>query len=213
MTNKLVVILTLLTYQKLAAQKSLGLEQYWCSGQTASAAPVTKLWYDVPGHAYVEVRYNYDAEKTAGISVGRTFSGPSAANVHWTCTPTIGVMSGSVTAAAAGMNFELSLGRLRASTTVQVAVSYTGNIHGLSYSWSELGLRLSPNIFAGAALQQQPGPDGRWNPGMILEYTIGPWTLPLYLFDPFSKNACLLAGVSREWTLHNRITNLKPPIE
>src|SRR6185437_7510759 len=124
MTNKIILILTLLTYQTLDAQRSLGLEQYGCFSRLVAAVPVTRVWYKTTDGGYVEARYNYDAQKTAGLSVGWTFSSPAKRCGRWAITPTIGLMAGGNSAAGVGMNVDWTFGRIEASSVIQSVVAY-----------------------------------------------------------------------------------------
>lgn len=207
MKNKLIVILTLLTYQKLDAQRSFGLEQYGCYSRLASAVPVTRVWYKTTDGGYVEARYNYDAEKTAGLSVGWTFSASAKRYGHWTITPTIGLMAGENSAAGVGMNVDWALGRVETSSVIQSVVAYPAGVHGQCYSWTEVRLEIFRRLFAGAAVQQEPG--NSWHPGIELAFVAGAWNIPVYVFDPFLRNTWLMAGISREWSLKTKITKLK----
>lgn len=199
--------MTLLTYQKLDAQRSLGLEQYACFSRGSLAVPVTRVWYKTSDGGYAEGRYNYDAEKTAGLSVGWAFARSSCG--HWTITPTIGLMAGGNSTAGVGMNVDWTLGRLEASSVIQSVVAYPMGVHGQCYSWSEVRLQLFRGLVAGAALQQEPG--NSWHPGIELAIVAGSWNIPVYVFDPFLKNTWLMAGVSREWSLKNELRKSKTP--
>lgn len=207
MTNRFILILTLLTYQKLDAQRSLGFEQYGCISRSASAVPVTRIWYKTTDGGYVEARYNYDAGKTAGLSVGWTFSASAKRYGHWTFTPTIGLMAGVASAAGLGMNIDWTLGRIEASSIFQSVVAYPAGVHGQCYSWTEVRLEIFRQLVAGIALQQEPG--NSWHPGIELAFVAGSWNIPFYVFDPFSKNTWLMAGVSREWSLKPKTAKLK----
>ena len=199
--------MTLLTYQKLDAQRSLGLEQYGCFSRQVAAVPVTRVWYKTTDGGYVEGRYNYDAEKTVGLSAGWKFVGSSKAYGHWTITPTIGLMAGRNTSAGVGMNVDWTLGRVEASSVIQSVVGYPAGVQGQCYSWTEVRLSIFRELVAGVALQQEPG--NSWHPGIELAIVAGSWNIPIYLFDPFLKNTWLMAGVNREWTLKTKIAKLK----
>ena len=206
MTNKFILILTLLTYQKLGAQRSLGLEQYGCFSRGSSAVPVSRVWYKTSDGGYVEGRYNYDAGKTAGLSLGWAFSASPKGYGHWTVTPAIGLMAGRTSAVGLGMNIDWTSGRFEVSSIIQSPVTYPAGIRGFCYSWTELRLELFRQLVAGVAVQQEPAqgvglgqePGNSWHPGLELAFVAGAWNIPLYVFDPFTKGTWLMAGVSRE---------------
>jgi hypothetical protein len=219
MTNKLILILTLLTYHELDAQRSLGLEQYGSFSRKAPALPVTRVWYQTPDGGYVEARYNYDVEKTGGVSLGWTFSASSASKRYgrWSFTPTIGLIAGATSAAGMGMNVDWTLGRFEASTIVQSPLAYPWGGRHSCYSWTEARFEVCRKLALGVALQQEPGQEpgqgaaGPWHPGIELAFVAGPWNIPIYVFDPFLKNTWLMAGVSREWSLSIKSQTLKRP--
>lgn len=205
MKNSILLILTLLTYRPVTSQPRLGLEQYFCSGSSAAAAPVTRVYFETATKNYVEARYNYDAEGCFGISAGRRFESNRAGNkaLAWTLTPTVGLVTGNCQGFSLGANFGVRFHAWNFSSAVQFTPAKT---EGYGYSWSEAGRSFGDKIYLGVALQQDWRFTSacRWSPGLTAQLSLGSWTLPVYIFNPFEKGVWLLAGLTREWVLHKK---------
>jgi hypothetical protein len=208
MKNKLPLILLFFTYRPLPAQPHLGFEQYYCTGATAGAAPVTRVYYQGNGKGYVEARYNYDAERTAGLSVGRSFDAPAGKALAWTLTPTIGWMAGDCHGLSLGANVSVEYKGWDLSTAAQVSPAKQT---GYWYSWSEVGRPVGNRLYVGVALQQDCrfGAGCTLTPGIQGRLLLAQWTFPVYIFNPLNNGAWLLAGVTREWTGQKKIADHK----
>src|SRR6267142_4850980 len=210
MKNKFFLILTLITYRPVFAQPLVGFEHYYCTGSTASTTLAGRFYYRNNSGFYADLRYNYEAERTAGVSLGRSFRGDAGARSDWawSVTPTVGWMTGIFRGLSLGTHFSLDHGQWSFSSMVQVSPAKDD---GYGYSWSEVGRSFGSRFYLGGALQQDCrfGSGCVFTPGVQGQLLLGEWTFPVYCFVSSGTGAWFLFGVTREWGLRKKLVNLQ----
>jgi hypothetical protein len=172
------------------------------------------VFYQSRGREYVEARYNYDAEGSLGISLGKTFTTTTkdANTLSGSVTPTIGMIAGRCQGVSVGTNFSGGYKAWSFSTSIQAAPLHT---RSYAYSWSELGRSFGDKLYLGGALQQdcRSGSACLFTPGITGQWAMGAWTFPVYIFNPLDKRVWLLLGIVHEWTFHKNFDHHeKPPV-
>jgi hypothetical protein len=198
----------------MPAQSRIGFEQYYCTGSASATTPVTRFFYQTNDSWYGELRYNYDAEQTAGIGVGRTFGyDPGTKNgAAWAITPTIGWVTGKFNGTSVGTGLTIGYHGFYLSSAWQTGPAAAKD-GGYWYNWSEIGRQVGGSVYLGIALMQdcRYGEGCTITPGIEGQFLFHKWAFPLYIFNPQNNRVWLLLGVTREWGLHKKIANHKKP--
>jgi hypothetical protein len=181
------------------AQSKTGIENY-----TLLRAGNEYLWMPVVHHTgkrglRTEIRYNYEASKTASVYLGKSFSkdGP----LSFDLTPMAGLVFGEYTGGSLALNSECSYKKFFFSTQAQYTINRHSRSDNFFFNWSELGFQPVHWFYAGLSsqytrLHDTPGL-GEW--GFMFGVTIRKLTIPVYLFNPGSAQRNYIVGINVEW--------------
>ena len=193
-------MILLLSIQAVYGQNQAGFEEYYYAGSGASAAMVPRVYYQDRTGWYLEGRDNYEKAGAYSVYAGHTF--PVQKKMSYSLTPMAGIVGGSFLGGSLALNVEMEMRGISFSSNLQYTVSAIRADESFFYSWSELGYRLTGNIYMGIALQQtglcKEGND--WEPGVQLCYTWQKWRFPFYFFNDRHHNKEVVLGITREWT-------------
>jgi hypothetical protein len=159
----------------------------------------TKLYYQTSQGWYTECRYNYEQERTAACSVGKTFSNED--DLSYSITPEVGVSGGKLQGPSVGLNTTLALGRLPFNSSFLYAPGFEQSKGSHSFfDWSELNGRISKHLYAGVTIELSSSPCVMTlDQGGQLEVLYNGWTFPLYVFDRRGAQPYLVAAACYEW--------------
>lgn len=183
------------------SQAKSGLENYNQLDQDNAYLWMPILHYQSHKGLYAEFRYNYEEAKTASVFLGKTFESSGKKN-EYTWTPMIGFSAGIFKGASLALNAEIGWKRCYISSQMQYSHSFTDREQHFYFNWSEAGYEFSERIFTGIAMQYtlQAGAHD-FQPGLLAGLNIGNFSIPLYLFRPFSRNHSIILGLNYEYRL------------
>lgn len=205
-----VFMIAFLFNQAVQGQDRKGFEGYYypTNGRGLSSLS-TKLFYQTSQGWYTECRYNYEEERTAGWSVGKTFSKESV--FSYSITPEVGLAVGQLQGASLGLITALSWRGLSFNS----ALLYTSGLEkeeaGYSlFNWSELNVQISKYIYGGVTVQESSFCQKVTSrePGVQLGLMFKGWTIPFYVFDRPGNHLYFSAGVCHEWKKINHADSL-----
>ena len=213
MRSAITILMLMLSLYSAKAQSKVILEQYSFMGpnQPGLLAPVAH--YQTKQKWYAEARYNYEDINTVSLYAGKTFSAQH--NFSWSFTPMIGGMAGKMQGGSFGLNSELSYHRFNFSSQAQYSVSASTRYDNFFYNWSELWYQPVDWIYTGVALQhtRMYATTTLIDPGVLLGFTYGQWSFPLYSFNPFADQRYFVVGINWEWNRgDNKHKRSDPPI-
>ncbi len=148
---------------------------------------------------YAEARYNYEDVNTASLYAGRSFSGGK--KLEFTVTPMAGVVFGKYNGISTAVNSEADYRGLNFSSQIQYTINTNNNMENFFYNWAEVSCSFFKKLYAGISIQQTLITKGRFTtePGLLLGFSAGKFTIPLYLFNPVSKQKSLVLGLIVAW--------------
>jgi hypothetical protein len=200
MRNSLFMIVFLFN-QAVQGQERKGFEGYYYPTNSGSVSSLsTKLFYQTSQGWYTECRYNYEEEKTAGFSVGKTFSKENA--FRYSITPEVGFAVGKLQGASLGLNTSLTRGRLSFNSSLLYTSGFEKTQAARSFfNWSELNAQISKHLYAGVTMQLSSSRCTMISrePGGQLGILFKNWAFPLYVFDRPGAHPYLSAGACYEW--------------
>ena len=190
------------------AQAKSGVENYnlLSSDQAYSWMPI--LHYQSDGGFYSELRYNYEDIKTVSIYGGKKFSAGKQGMVEF--IPMLGVSAGTFTGVSMACNTEGEWDHFFISVQTQYSMSTKKERSDFFFNWSEVAIKLSQNVFAGAAAQITLQRDLKdFQPGFMAGFSLGKISIPLYMFNPFQPDRWLLMGINYEYLIKKRMNKSK----
>lgn len=185
------------------SQAKSGLENYnyMSSGQAYSWMPVAH--YQSKKGYYAELRYNYEDVKTVSFYSGKTFYGGKEKQMS--ITPMAGLAVGTFTGISAACKVEAETGIFFFSTEFQYSKDLKNADGSFMFSWSEAGISVFKDGFAGLAVQTTFQKGARLiEPGIVAGFSAGRITVPLYLFNPFDKTKWFLLGINYEFQIKKK---------
>ena len=191
---------------RLPAQWKGGAEQYLAitpSAQQAFYSIVVNV--QAPGGWFAEIRHNYDEVGSISFNSGRSFSFGKKLLIE--LKPMVGFVTGSVT----GLNFnfdqEFEWKSFYYSSKIQYMHSLKSSGLDFFYTWQEAGYSLSKNFFSGVSFQAVLPHQGKieYSKGIVIGFSAGNWSFPLYVFDPFRSSRHILAGICFNGKFNNPI--------
>jgi len=179
------------------AQSKSGLENYSLVGNDHTYSWMPIAHYQAKKGFYTELRYNYEDVKTASLYCGKTFLVGTKKKI--VLIPMIGGSAGTFSGVSAALKTEGDFDRCFASTELQYSWSLNPENPGFMFSWTEAGLNLAKNFFAGVTIQTtlQRGAN-EFEPGVMLGFTAGRLCVPVYFFKPFSTGNYMMIGLNYE---------------
>jgi hypothetical protein len=187
--------------QAVQGQERKGFEGYYYpeNGGGISSMSV-KLFNQTSQGWYSECRYNYEEERTAGFSIGKTFSKENV--FSYSVTPEVGLVIGRLQGASLGLNTSLSYKRLSFSSSALYTAGLKKEDAGHSFfTWSELNIRIIKYLYAGVTVQVSTSGYMAISrePGVQLGVLFKNWAFPLYVFDRAGDHPYFAAGACYEW--------------
>jgi hypothetical protein len=187
------------------AAAQIGIEQYYYMTHIQVAAPVSVVNYNSPKNLYVEARHNYDAINTFSLYLGETFSGKG--KLEYSITPMMGVLVGKLKGGSIAVNALVERKTLFFSTQSQYTFSHKEREENYFFAWSELGYQPCSWLFFGLSTQHTYiHKVNSWEsePGILLGFSIGKWSFPIYSFNTMSDTRYFVAGINFKGGLSNR---------
>jgi len=174
-----------------------GFEQYCYVSQQGIMTLVPIVHYQSFTNWYVEARYNYEAAKSYSLYAGKIFS--KQGKLSFSITPLLGGVIGQFKGGSAGLNLTADFGRVFFASQSQYTSTSVGERSSFFFNWSELAYQPSKWIYAGLAFQHtrtiQTGAKSI-QPGLVVGFSVGLWTFPLYVFSPLSNDRYFIAGMN-----------------
>lgn len=148
---------------------------------------------------YAEARYNYEDINTASVYAGRSFKGGK--KTAFTITPMAGVVFGKYNGVSAGANSEIDIAGFNFCSQLQYTVNIKNNMENFFYNWAEVSHTFLKKMYGGISIQQTMLHKTQLvnEAGLLLGFSAGKITIPLYVFNPFSKQKTVTLGLIVEW--------------
>jgi hypothetical protein len=193
------ILLSLLIGGSTFCQKEMGMEQYYYWQKQTTSTIVPKLYYQTKKNWYAEMRYNYEELQSASIHFGKKIKIASLPELN--ITPVAGVVFGNLNGWSAGTVLELSMNKFSFSSEPQYVCSFKKDEECYFYSWSEIVYDFSSFAYAGAALQHTKWHNSEMllEPGVVAGFTVKNFTLPIYIFSPFTAGRNFVLGINWHW--------------
>jgi hypothetical protein len=184
---------------QLIAQSRGGVGQYYYVRTNEASTIVPVAYYQFNNKWYGEARYNYDELKTFSIYAGRTFS--NKGEFYYSATPVIGGLMGAMNGGSLGVNFDLGYKKLFFTSQSQYSFSMEERRNQFFFNWSELAYQALPWFYAGVGMQQTNvyQATGKFEPGLLVGFSVKNWNFPLYVFSPSANNRYFILGINWEW--------------
>lgn len=117
----------------------------------------------------------------------------------------IGLSAGNFSGVSIAANGELDWKNFYASSQTQYSINIKTDGKNFFFSWSELGYNISKTLFAGAAVQYtlQAGKTNT-EPGFVAGLNFKNFSIPFYVFKPFSSGQYIVLGLIFEYNLKKR---------
>jgi len=199
MRNCYTIFVFLFLLHEVSAQQVLSFEQYSFvgAGQNSLLAPVAHFQSDKKW--YAEARYNYEDLRTFSLYAGRTFS--QEKEFSWSLTPVLGAIAGKMNGGSFGLNSSCSYHKFNFSSQAQYSVSAETRYENFFYNWAEFCYQPAEWIYTGIAVQhtRMYATHTVADPGLLLAFSFGQWTVPLYSFNPFAGEKYYVLGINWEW--------------
>ena len=189
----------MLMQHNLAAQTKNGIENYnFLSSKEAY------VWMPVIHHVskkgfYAEMRYNYEALKTASVYLGKSIS--KKGELNYTVTPMLGMVFGNYTGGSLAMNIDVEYKKIFLSMQTQYTVNRDGVKNNFFFNWTDIGYQPLHWFYAGVSTQQTQLYKARFKSeyGMLVGFLIKKITIPVYVFSPLCKSRNLIIGINTAW--------------
>ena len=181
-------------------QSAGAVEHYYFTRAAGSEAMMTPMAnYTTSKNWYGEARYNFDELNTLSLYAGKKFSGNG--NLSWEATPLLGGLIGQMNGGSVGLHFGMDYRKLFFASQSQYSFSVENNIDKYFYNWSEVGYNATSWLYAGLALQQTNvyKMTGKLEPGCMIGFSIGKWTIPLYAFNTATDERYFVLGLNWQW--------------
>jgi len=198
-----------LLVQLSSAQAKAGMETYSFHREGQSYVWMPVMHYESRKGTYAEIRYNYEDVNTFSLFGGKNFHiGPSGS---FNLKPMIGVSAGQFNGISFALNAGAEKGAFFWSSESQFSASLKRSAPNFFFNWSEAGINITKNLFAGLSFQYtvqsgitEPAP------GFMAGFSFGNLSIPVYLFQPFSKDQLFVLGFNYEYDLTNSHNNKNP---
>jgi len=183
----------------VAAQAKNGIENYnFLSSKEAY------VWMPVVHHKnkngiYTEMRYNYEALKTASVYMGKNFA--KEGRVSYDVTPMIGMVFGNFNGGSLAVNMELEHKKTFISMQTQYTISRDAKENNFFFNWTELGYQPLKWFYTGVSTQQTQVYKTKFisEYGILAGFIIKKITIPVYVFNPLNTNRNFIIGINTEW--------------
>jgi hypothetical protein len=195
----LIITWSIMMQPDLQAQAQHGVENYNILNPGKEYVWVPVIHYKGNSNFYAEGRYNYEELNTGSFYLGRSFEGGK--KWEYSITPMLGLVFGRYKGFSAATNTDIDYGRFNFSGQLQYTINKNDRKENFFYNWSELSYRFFEKLYGGTSIQQTVLYKGRMSTeaGLLLGYSSGKITVPVYLFNPFKNNRNLVVGLIVEW--------------
>jgi len=182
-----------------AAQSKSGIENYNFLSSAAAYVWMPVIHHTSKKNVYTEMRYNYEDIKTASLYLGKSFTKKAA--FGYTVTPMMGWVFGNFNGGSLAMNIDVDYKKTFASMQTQYSISSDNVANNFFFNWTELGYQPLKWFYAGVSTQQTIQHNGNVQSeyGVLAGFVINKITIPVYVFNPMSKNKNFIIGVNTEW--------------
>jgi hypothetical protein len=192
-------VIVCLIFNTAKGQALMGFEEYFFSGTGGSSAMVSQIYYQNGKNWYFEARNNYEADQAFSMYIGKTFSREDS--LSFSFTPMAGIVAGEFHGGSFGADITMGFKSFVFNAELQYTLSADKQNDSFLYGWTELGYRLTRQIYLGLALQQTNiyHTVGILEPGVELKFSFGKWEIPVYSFNPIDKNRYIVVGICRQF--------------
>lgn len=170
---------------------------------------INYTWVPVIHHlskkgVYSEFRYNYEEAGAASVYIGKNLV--TKGIIESSVTPAAGIVFGKYTGGSLALNTSLSYKNFFFCSQSQYTVSADSRANNFLYNWSELYYQNLPWLYSGFTVQQTKycKEEMRTEAGVLVGFIKNKWTIPVYLFDPLSKEKYFIIGINLEWEENNK---------
>lgn len=200
MRNCFTILLLAICITPGLSQPAFSVEQYSFvgAGQNSLLAPVAH--FQTQNKWYAEARYNYEEVRTLSLYAGRTFSREQ--EFSWSLTPVVGAIAGRMNGGSFGLNSAFSYHKFNFSSQAQYSISSATRYENFFYNWAELCYQPVDWFYTGLAMQHTRiyATQTVADPGLLMAFSFGQWTVPLYSFNPFiNGETYYVVGINWEW--------------
>ena len=162
------------------------------------------VWMPVVHHLtkkgiYSEMRYNYEELNTVSLYGGKNFTGDGKLN--YDITPMLGAVVGKYNGGSVAVNIDLGYKRTSLSTQAQYTVNTDRSTDNFFFNWSELTYQPLKWMYAGISVQQTKvyKTNLKSEYGVLACFIVKNFSVPVYLFNPFSNEQNIIIGINVEW--------------
>lgn len=195
----LIIISSILTQPDMTAQSKTGIENYHML-----SAGKEYTWMPVVHHrgrkgVYTEMRYNYEAQRTASVYMGKSFC--KKGTVRTDITPMAGFVFGKYNGGSLAMNAGMEYRSFFFSAQMQYTVNKDARENDFFFNWSELGYEPVKWLYAGVSAQFTKMNRSALTPeyGLMLGLLIKKMTIPVYVFNPLGRKKNYIIGINAAW--------------
>lgn len=182
-----------------AAQAKSGIENYnFLSSKEAY------VWMPVVHHqskkgTYTELRYNYEAAKTASVYAGKSFNKKGI--FEYTITPMLGLVLGNYNGGSLAINAEATYKKTFVAMQTQQTISSDAVNEHFFFNWTEIAYQPLKWLYAGVSTQQTKLHNSGFKSeyGLLAGFVIQKVTIPVYMFNPLSTNKNFIIGINTQW--------------
>lgn len=176
-----------------------GIDQYYNVGRINPVSFMPVIYFQTGNDWYLEGRYNYEAEGSYSLYLGKTIEKES--ELSYSISPVIGIVKGSYEGYSAGLNFEAEYKKYVMSSQSQFTLNTKCRNQNFAYSWTDITYQVCESVSAGFSFQHTKVKDNKMitEKGVLLKINAGLWSVPVYLFNPFKTKPYFILGLSYEW--------------
>ena len=182
----------------MQVQGQINFEQYCYVKNKKMATLVPIMNYETHNHLYTEVRYNYEELNSVSLYIGKNVT--EVGKLSYTVIPIIGVVVGRFKGGSVGLNASVEYSKFFFATQSQYTLSIDKeNYSDFYFTWSELGYQPLKWVYVGLTVQQtylQRVETLYTEPGFVLGFSLGKFTLPLYVFNPLRNTNYFVLGLN-----------------
>lgn len=195
----LIITWSIMMLPDVQAQAQHGVENYNILHTGNEHLWVPVIHYKGSNKLYAEARYNYEDINTGSVYAGRSFEGGK--KWEYSITPMLGWVFGRYKGFSAATNAEVDYGRFNFSGQLQYTINNKNRNENFFYNWSELSYQFFDKLYGGVSIQQTALYKNSLGTetGLLLGYSSGKITVPVYLFNPLKNNRNLVLGLIIEW--------------
>lgn len=207
----LLLLVVVFCLQSGYSQTDITFEQYHTTGAARAYEYMPVVHFQKSNNWCAQARYNYEEARTFSLFAGKAFKGKRV--VFWSLTPMLGVSLGCFKGLSAALNIDLEYNDFFLSAQTQYSRSVKHDGDYFLYSWSEAGYQCLNWLYAGVSFQhtQSFSSDKLLEPGVLVGFTFKKFTLPVYAFNPLSRNSYFIIGCSFPLTVNKKAPRVEAP--